>query len=268
MVKIVFYADLLGFANLTTAGPGPAVDALSDLAAIFSHASDLASFLQAPTWTRRYGLSDSIFLVSDDPGQACAAAAEIFCNLAFYGGANGNSPLLRGAIAHGEIEEIGPLFPETASYNLVGEAVVRAVRLEQSGAKGPRLLLAPEVRDALQAGAPSGPSWLLDSDGSIDELLWMLPPEPRDLEPLTIADVARAAANVLQRASAGSSAASAVAHALAYVDLTARALHRLLEREPKIGADAVAHARADLERARRIVRAQRGDAARLDALLT
>jgi hypothetical protein len=251
MVKTVFYADLLGFASLSAApGAAPAVDALSDLATIFSQASDLAHFLQASAWTRRYGLSDSIFLVADDPAQACAAAAEIFFNLAFYRSPNGDGPLLRGAIAHGEVQEVGPLFPETASFNVVGEAVVRAVRLEQSGAKGPRLLLAPEVRDALYAGPADGPRWMADTDGGVDELLWILPPEPREFDALAIADVIRAAANLLTRMAADVSAASAVAHALAYVDLTARALLRLRERSPAVGADTIAYARVTRRRAR------------------
>ena len=84
-MSAVFFADVLGFSALSrVANATPAVDALSDLASIFSTQSSVARYLQAPAWRRRYGLSDSIFLVADDPMEACAAAAEIFFNLAFY----------------------------------------------------------------------------------------------------------------------------------------------------------------------------------------
>ena len=161
-----------------------AVDALSDLASIFSTQSSIARYLQAAAWRRRYGLSDSIFLVADDPAAACAAAAEIFFNLAFYSSQTDDAVLLRGAITLGDAREIGPLFPETASANLVGEAVVRAVQLEKSGGKGPRLLLSDEVIGALPAEFAS---WMLDrtAEGPA-ELLWPLAPDPKASEPLMV----------------------------------------------------------------------------------
>ncbi len=159
-MPIVFFADVLGFSALSRdANAAGAIDALTDLATIFSTQSNIARYLQAAAWRRRYGLSDSIFLVADDPMAACAAAAEIFFNVAYYNSQAEDTVLLRGAIAMGEVREIGPLFPETASANLVGEAVVRAVQLETCGAKGPRLLVSDEVAGALPADFAA---WMLD----------------------------------------------------------------------------------------------------------
>jgi len=102
----VFFADVLGFSARSRAGnAAPAVDALSDLASILSTQSSVARYLQAPAWRRRYGLSDSIFLVTDDPIGACAAAAEIFSNLAFYNSHADDAVLLRGAITMGAVRE-------------------------------------------------------------------------------------------------------------------------------------------------------------------
>jgi len=176
-MSVVFFADVLGFSALSrVANAAGAIDALTDLATIFSTQNSVARYLQAAAWRRRYGLSDSIFLVADDPIAACAAAAEILFNLAFYNSQAEDTVMLRGAIAMGEVREIGPLFPETAIANLVGEAVARAVKLEGCGAKGPRLLVSDEVVGALPAEFAS---WMLDRTGEGPaELFWPLPPDP------------------------------------------------------------------------------------------
>jgi hypothetical protein len=226
-MRVVFFADVLGFSALSrAANAAGAIDALTDLATIFSTRSNVARYLQAAAWRRRYGLSDSIFLVADDPTAACAAAAEIFFNLAFYNSQAEDTVLLRGAITMGEVREIGPLFPETASANLVGEAVARAVKLEGCGAKGPRLLASDEVVGALPAEFTS---WMLDrtAEGPA-ELLWPLAPDPKAAEPLMIADVCRAATRLLLRQWQDAEAAP---HLVAYLDLLARALERLRERD-------------------------------------
>ena len=228
-MSAVFFADVLGFSALSrVANATPAVDALSDLASIFSTQSCVARYLQAPAWRRRYGLSDSIFLVADDPVEACAAAAEIFFNLAFHNSHADDAVLLRGAVTMGDVREIGPLFPETASANLVGEAIVRAVQLEKCGAKGPRLLLSDEVVDALPAEFTS---WMLDrtAEGPA-ELLWPLTPDPKVTEPLMVGDVCRAATRLLLTQSRDAEAAP---HLVAYLDLLARALERLHQRDAK-----------------------------------
>jgi hypothetical protein len=228
-MAIVFFADVLGFSALSrVANATGAIDALTDLATILSTQNSVARYLQAAAWRRRYGLSDSIFLVADDPTAACAAAAEIFFNLAFYNSQAEDTVLLRGAITMGDAREIGPLFPETASASLVGEAVVQAVQLEKSGVKGPRLLVADGVVGALSAEFTS---WMLDrtTEGPV-ELFWPLTPDPKTSEPLMIADVCQAATRLLLRQWQDADAAP---HLVAYVDLLARALERLGQRDAK-----------------------------------
>jgi hypothetical protein len=226
-MAVVFFADVLGFSALSrVANATPAIDALSDLATLFSTQSSIARYLQAPAWRRRYGLSDSIFLVADDPRAACAAAAEIFFNLAFSNSQSDDAVLLRGAVTMGDVREIGPLFPETAVANLVGEAVVRAVRLEKSGAKGPRLLVSDEVVGALPADFAS---WMVDRTAEASaELLWLLTPDPNATEPLMIGDVCGAACRLML---AQLKDAEAAPHLVAYLDLLARSLSRLRQRD-------------------------------------
>ncbi len=228
-MSVVFFADVLGFSALSRVGNAAgAIDALTDIATILSTQGSVARYLQAAVWRRRYGLSDSIFLVADDPAPACAAAAEIFFNLAFYDSQAEDSVLLRGAITMGEVREIGPLFGETATANLVGEAVVRAVQLERCGAKGPRLLVSDEVAAALPADLAA---WLLDRTAKEPaELLWPLAPDPKAAEPDMIADVCRAATRLLLKQWQDPEAAP---HLVAYVDLLVRAMERLRGRDAK-----------------------------------
>ena len=246
-MAVVFFADVLGFsARSRAATAAPAIDALADLATLFSTQDAIARYLQAPVWHRRYGLSDSLFLVADDPVAACAAAAEIFFNVAFYNSQVDDAVLLRGAITEGEVREIGPLFPETASANLVGEAVVRAVQLEKCGAKGPRLLVSDEFVSALPADLAG---WLLDRvPEEPAELLWPLAPDPKGAEPLMVADVGRAATRLLLTQWQDEEAAP---HLVAYVDLLARAVERWRGRDAK-AAEAVL-ANADFRRVRPVL---------------
>jgi hypothetical protein len=235
-MSTVFFADVLGFSALSrVANATRAIDALSDLASIFSTQSSIARYLQASAWRRRYALSDSLFLVADGPVEACGAAAEVFFNLAFYNSKADVPVLLRGAITMGDVREIGALFPETASANLVGEAVVRAVRLERCGAKGPRLLVSDEVVGALPAEFTA---WMLDrtAEGPA-ELLWLLAPDPKGTEPLMVGDVCRAATRLLLTQSQDAEAAP---HLVAYLDLLARALKRLRQRDVNAAETALA----------------------------
>jgi hypothetical protein len=245
MVTTVFFADILGFSNASRDPGAPdAIDALSDVANIFSHQHQVARYLQPSIWQGRYGLSDSIFLLADDAERACAAAVEVFFNLAFYNSGSGNPVLMRGAITRGEVREIGPLFPETATGNLVGEAIVRAVELEKCGAKGPRLLVSEEVVTALANTTLS--DWRLDcSPGDPSELLWLLPPDPSQVSELMIGDVCRSAADgLIQHAQDP----QAVDHYVAYVDLVTRSLLRLRQRNPTAAATVMDQ--AQLQRAR------------------
>ncbi len=153
--------------------------------------------------------------------------------MAFYNSHADDAVLLRGAITLGDAREIGPLFPETASANLVGEAVVRAVQLEKSGVKGPRLLLSDEVAGALPAEFAS---WMLDrtAEGPA-ELLWPLTPDPTASEPLMVGDVCQAATRLLLREWQDAEAAP---HLVAYLDLVVRALERLRQRDAN-GAETI-----------------------------
>src|SRR5208282_5242284 len=133
MEAAVFYADILGFAQLATRPRARgALEQLSDVAHLLSTEDSLAKYLQRPVWRRRYGLSDSIFLVGDDVIEASAAAAAFFFNLAFYNATQNVPALMRGAITFGEVRQTRGIFPETGKENVVGEAVIRAVKLERS----------------------------------------------------------------------------------------------------------------------------------------
>ena len=225
----VFFADILGFSAMaSTPGAQPAAGALADMARLF-RADKLGRHLRG-TWARRYGLSDSLLLVAKDPRTAAAEAAGFCFDLAFYNSASlEGAVLLRGALTFGEVRELDPLFPETGKANVVGEAVVRAVVLEKSGPKGPRLLVSDELAARLD-------TWLLDRpDGGPSELLWLLPPEGDPVNPEMIGDVARSAVELFLRHSTG----GAAAHYAAYLDLVARSLLRLRARERERAALAI-----------------------------
>ncbi len=181
MDRIVFFADVLGFSGLARRpGAVGAVDALSDLATVLSSKGEIARLVRSDVWMERYGLSDSIFLVAEDVRTACAAAVELFFNLAYIHIDSSSPVLLRGAITTGEVRRTEPLFPESATANLVGKAVVEAVTLEGSGAKGPRLLLSEAVAETLEAGRHGGEDhWpLCRTADAVAELLWLLPAGP------------------------------------------------------------------------------------------
>ena len=205
----VFFADILGFSAMaSTPGAQPAAGALADMARLF-RADKLGRHLR---------------------GTAAAEAAGFCFDLAFYNSASlEGAVLLRGALTFGEVRELDPLFPETGKANVVGEAVVRAVVLEKSGPKGPRLLVSDELAARLD-------TWLLDRpDGGPSELLWLLPPEGDPVNPEMIGDVARSAVELFLRHSTG----GAAAHYAAYLDLVARSLLRLRARERERAALAI-----------------------------
>ena len=114
-------------------GAPRAVDALADLAHLLSSDDDLIAFLQSPVWVERYGLSDSIFLVADDPVAGSAAAAQFFFDLAYVKHQSDRLVLLRGGLAQGEALKVGPLFPESGSANGGSSIGVRTTRPSCSG---------------------------------------------------------------------------------------------------------------------------------------
>jgi hypothetical protein len=182
----------------------------------------IAKYLQRSVWRERYGLSDSIFLVGKDTIEASAAAAEFFFNLAFYNATQDRPVLMRGAITLGEVHRTGPIFPETAKANLVGEAIVRAVELEKSGAKGPRLLVSAEIAAALRKSKLKS---LVDrTTAGTNELLWLLSPDVHRAEGLDVGDIVAAAARLALNAGVNSAVRE---HYASYLDLAIRSLLKL-----------------------------------------
>jgi class 3 adenylate cyclase len=243
MPKTVFFADVLGFSTLSkTPGASGAADALSDLAHLLSSEDELVKLLQSSIWTERYGLSDSIFLVAEDAVQACAAASEFFFDLAYVNHEAEAPVLLRGAITIGESLRVKPIFPESATANLVGEAVVRAAHLEKNGPKGPRLLLAEETAKAWE-GSSQPRDWLLSrNEKGQAELLWLLPPDPTLANGLQIGEICRTAFWLAREHGANPSFGY---HYLGYLDLVARSLQRLQAFWP--GEASIALAISELE---------------------
>ncbi|HSS48713.1 MAG TPA: hypothetical protein VLX28_07185 [Thermoanaerobaculia bacterium] len=228
MDRTVFFADVLGFSARSKApGAQGARDALSDLALLLSSNDELAKLLRSSAWIEHYGLSDSIFLVAEDPVQACAAAAKLFFHLSYLNHTAETPVLLRGGIAFGEAIQTEPIFPESAKFNLVGEAVVRAVRLESDGPKGPRLLLAEEVARALEASAP----WLLNrNEQGTAEVLWLLPPDQAEANGIQIGEVCRTAFQLAKKHGAHPAFGY---HYRGYLDLAVRSLEQLLVTLPR-----------------------------------
>lgn len=132
---------------------------------------------------------------------------------------------------------MGPIFQDSATANLVGEAVVRAVKLEAGGPKGPRLFLAEETAKILEeASRPE--SWLLSRDENGQaEILWLLPPDPAMANGLLIGEVCGTAIRLARDHGAHPSFGY---HYTGYLDLVTRSLEQLLAVRPDEDATAVA----------------------------
>lgn len=122
MISIVFFADVLGFGAMSRDDVASAERALDDVALLFSDHDEITRLLQIGSpWTARYGMSDSIFLLASDAAPAAAEAARFFFRLAYL---NSTVPdqrvMMRAALAKGEVRRRGPIFPETATGNVVG----------------------------------------------------------------------------------------------------------------------------------------------------
>jgi hypothetical protein len=246
MKTAVFYADILGFSIAATEpGAGRALGQLSDVAHILSTQDSLAKYLQPQVWHARYGLSDSIFLLARDAADASLAGAEFFFNLAYYNAIEELPVLMRGSITFGEVRKTRPIFPETGKGNVVGEAVVRAVQLERSGPKGPRLLVSAEVAKALKKN--SSKKHLLDIHAETNELLWLLPEDLALAEGFLIGDVAGAACRLALRAGPTSAASP---HLAAYADLAIRSILRLKQFNPDAAHIAIRKSSIDVLRNR------------------
>lgn len=237
MARCVFFADLLGFRGLSVRDDGEAAaDALSDVALVLSERDEVARYLQASVWSRRYGLSDSLFLVGEDPVAACSAAAELFFNLAYVNCRAERPVLMRGGLAYGRVREVEPIFPETGKGNVVGAAVVEAVDLEKRPEKGPRLFVQGDLVALLQAKGASV-SWALEPvEDGVAEVLWLLSPDPTATNPSMVGDVCRKAVELFEQHAVHPRFGR---HYVGYLELCVRSLARLRSRDPE-GARATA----------------------------
>lgn len=230
MVRTVFFADVLGFSSLSRSAPEAAVEALTDIAILLSDEHPIAQYLNRFVWDARYALSDSIFLVGTQPAEVCRAVAEFFFNLAFYVAEADRPLLLRGAVALGDVRYADPIFPKTATSNLVGEAVVEAVTMEHCEPKGPRLFVSERV--AAEIGKTSLAGWLLSPvSESLSELLWLLPAEPERINQSMLQRVCQSGVAWFRQHGHQPGYGS---HYLGYMELIVRSLLRLKERAPEM----------------------------------
>src|ERR1700752_982700 len=180
--EAVLYFDVLGFRAKAAGSGTSAVDALSALAQVLS-ASPMTALTSK--WTHRYALSDSVFLTHADPLHAVRQAAALSFSVTPSPAAADEPVLVRGGIGFGPVRHVRGIFLTSAEpANLVGEGVLEAVRLEQVGLKGPRLLLADALVRQLKTQDAELVRWLLrptDAPG-VWEVLWPLPDQPSALE--------------------------------------------------------------------------------------
>jgi hypothetical protein len=198
--EAVFYFDLLGFSARAGDGAGLALDALSALAQVLG-TPQLASL--TGQWHHRYSLSDSVFLTTPDPLDAVRQAASLVFSLVHFTATGDDPVLVRGALAHGTVRHVRGIFlTSSEAANLVGEGVVAAVRLEQAGLKGPRILLGTPLVEKLRTRDPRFVEWLLcpTPTPGIWEILWPLPAHPDllDREAFSIGDICRLAINLFK----------------------------------------------------------------------
>ena len=146
-------------------------------------------------------MSDSVFILSEDPDRVVAQLSTLLsASFLFVAHAydslsviqqrvadiritdgtvekyscqeNWYPPLFRGGIAYGEVEVVQTpaIFnkKKTCIHNVIGPSVVQAVRLEQSGLSGPRILCDHEFVRHLQRPARN----YIRREGNAWELLW------------------------------------------------------------------------------------------------
>jgi hypothetical protein len=223
------FTDVLGFGSLSeNPGASGAVDALSALANLLSRSDILGAILNWSGWEGKYALSDSIFLVSPDTIGAITAAAELFFSLAYISHSGESPVLMRGGASKGEVLEVAPIFPQSATANLVGPAVVRAVRLEGSPPKGPRLFVDDAIAATLEEStAPV--KWLLDAQDGSKEVLWLLPPDPAMASGRLIGELS---GKILLLVQLYAKQPEIGQHYIGYLTLLIRSLSRLLAVRP------------------------------------
>lgn len=169
------------------------------------HVKSLAERQESNSFNYFLPMSDSVFILSKDPDKVAAQLSTFLYNSFIYGGhafANPDSSnviqqdikelrvsesgevnrdlvqenwypvLFRGGISYGDVEVIpSPAIcngQEHTVSNVVGPGVVQAVRLEQSGFSGPRILCDHEFKDQLRGPATK----YYRREGDAWELLW------------------------------------------------------------------------------------------------
>ena len=198
--EAVFYFDILGFREMPGETAAQAVEALNDLATILGQPQLLQSTAK---WKRAYALSDSVFLTHDDPIEALALAGELVFNLVGLNVRSADPVFVRGGVGVGEVRHVGSILSSSSTpANLIGEGVVRAVRLaEGHGLKGPRIFLAEETARLVEGSLPNAAEWQLapTAVSGVWELLWLLPRQAADWpqEELWVSDICNLAVRLL-----------------------------------------------------------------------
>lgn len=197
-VETVFYFDVLGFSQMAKGDATKAVDALTDLSTLLWEPT--ISHIMKP-WSHRYALSDSVFLIDNDPIVALENARHLVFNLVNFNSKQDHPVLVRGALAFGGVKHLKGIFLTKEAANVVGPAVVRAVELEKS-LKGPRIFLAEDLARRIEEASPKLFQWLLrpTEASGVWEVLWVLPmtPEGFGAESTYIADICDCALRLLQ----------------------------------------------------------------------
>ena len=199
--EAVFYFDVLGFQARAAGSAASAIDALSALAQILGTPQLTALTGQ---WAYRYSLSDSVFLTAADPLSAAKQAGALVFSLVHFTGTDDEPVLVRGALAFGPVRHLRGIFLTTSeAANLVGPAVVDAVRLEQIGLRGPRIIIPESLVAILAARDSEFVKWTLRPTAlpGVWEVLWLLPAHPKDLkdEELSLMDVSGLAVQLFKK---------------------------------------------------------------------
>lgn len=199
--ETVFYFDVLGFRQMAGGAAQSAVAALSDLAELLRSP---AIAQQTEQWSHRYSLSDSVFLTHPDPVQALRQAGDLVFNLVSLNLTKDDPVLVRGALAHGEVRHLQGIFLSSEEpANLLGDAVVEAVKLEHSiGLKGPRIFLSERLAHTIAAADKALAEWQLCPTAApgVWEVLWLLPSNPADFaqDELAVKDLCDLALQLLR----------------------------------------------------------------------
>lgn len=199
--ETVFYFDVLGFRHMAGGTAQTAMTALSDLAELLRSP---AIAQQTEHWSHRYTLSDSVFLTHPDPAQSLRQAGDLVFNLVSLNLTKDDPVLVRGALAHGEVRHLKGIFLSSEEpANLVGDAVVEAVKLEQTaGLKGPRIFVPERLTHTIAAADKALSEWQLrpTSAPGVWEVLWVLPSNPADFaqDELAVKDLCDLALQLLK----------------------------------------------------------------------